>query len=97
MTRRGVGHARLVTRAFCLAAALAVASFSSGGAHAQTRTLKLHFTHTGEKAEITYKRNGKYDEAGLKKANQILRDFRRNEPTKMDPRLLDLVWEVYQQ
>ncbi len=25
----------------------------------------------------------------------FLRDWRRNEPTKMDPRLLDLVWEAY--
>ncbi len=97
MTRRGGGHARLVTRAFCLAAALGLASFSSVGAHAETRTLKLLFTHTGERAEITYKRNGQYVDSGLKQANKILRDFRRNEPTKMDPRLLDLVWEVYQQ
>ena len=33
--------------------------------------------------------------AGLRKINQFLRDWRRNEPTKMDPRLLDLVWEAY--
>nr|MCU0790485.1 DUF882 domain-containing protein [Nitratireductor sp.] len=51
---------------------------AAGVAHAETRTLKLHFTHTGEKAEITYKRNGKYVDSGLKQANQILRDFRRN-------------------
>ena len=25
----------------------------------------------------------------------FLRDWRRNEPTKMDPRLFDLVWEAY--
>src|SRR5690606_11049560 len=36
------------------------------------------------------------DQAGLKKINNFLRDWRRNEPTKMDPRLLDLVWETYQ-
>jgi uncharacterized protein YcbK (DUF882 family) len=79
-------------------AAIAIVAFLSlsGLAHADTRTLKLHFVHTGEKAEITYKRNGKYIDSGLQKANRILRDFRRNEPTKMDPKLLDLVWEVYQ-
>ena len=64
-------------------------------AQAETRTLKLMFIHTGEKAEITFKRNGRYDQAGLKKLNQFLRDWRRNEPTKMDPRLFDLVWEAY--
>ncbi|TKT77677.1 DUF882 domain-containing protein [Aquamicrobium sp. LC103] len=64
-------------------------------ASAETRSLKLYFIHTKERAEITYKRNGRYDAAGLQKINRFLRDWRRNEPAKMDPRLLDLVWEVY--
>lgn len=67
------------------------------GANAQTRSLKLYNLHTKEKAEIVFKRGGRYDQAGLKKINVILRDWRRNEPTKMDPRLLDLVWEAYRQ
>lgn len=62
----------------------------------QTRTLKILFIHTREKAEITFKRNGRYDPKGLQQVNNMLRDWRRNEPTKMDPRLLDLIWEVYQ-
>ncbi|MQW88067.1 DUF882 domain-containing protein [Sinorhizobium saheli] len=62
----------------------------------QTRTLKLYFIHTKEKAQITFKRNGRYDQKGLQQINRFLRDWRRNEPTRMDPRLLDLVWEVYQ-
>ena len=64
-------------------------------AAAQTKSLKLYYLHTGEKAEIVFKRNGKFDQAGLKKINWFLRDWRRNEPTKMDPNLLDLIWEVY--
>ncbi|WP_419694622.1 DUF882 domain-containing protein [Mesorhizobium muleiense] len=67
------------------------------GASAQTRSLKLYNLHTKEKAEIVFKRGGRYDQGGLKKINVILRDWRRNEPTKMDPRLLDLVWEAYRQ
>ncbi len=62
----------------------------------QTRTLKIYFIHTKEKASITFKRNGRYDKKGLQQINRMLRDWRRNEPTNMDPRLLDLVWEVYQ-
>lgn len=65
-------------------------------AYAETRTLKMYFTHTRESATITFKKNGKYVASGLKKANRFLRDWRRKEPTKMDPALLDLVWEVYQ-
>ena len=57
-------------------------------AQAETRTLKLYFVHTKERAEITFKRNGRYDQAGLKKINMFLRDWRRNEPTKMIPACL---------
>ncbi|WP_202299881.1 DUF882 domain-containing protein [Mesorhizobium sp. 131-2-1] len=77
--------------AFCFLAAAAT------GASAEVRSLKLYHLHTHEKAEIVYKRNGRYDPEGLRKINIILRDWRRNEPTKMDPRLLDLVWEAYRQ
>ncbi|MEQ1954217.1 DUF882 domain-containing protein [Mesorhizobium yinganensis] len=79
-----------------LMVALCASAWGMGAASAETRTLKLYFIHTKEKAEITFKRNGRYDQAGLNKINNFLRDWRRNEPTKMDPRLLDLVWSVYQ-
>lgn len=72
-------------------------SAAASGAKAEVRTLKLYHLHTHEKAEIVYKRNGRYDPEGLRKINIILRDWRRNEPTKMDPRLLDLVWEAYRE
>jgi uncharacterized protein YcbK (DUF882 family) len=79
-----------------LALALAALIGTTSLALAENRSLKLHFTHTGERAEITYKRNGRFDQRGLAQVNRILRDWRRNQSTKMDPRLLDLVWEVYQ-
>ncbi|WP_306127172.1 DUF882 domain-containing protein [Roseitalea sp. MMSF_3516] len=66
------------------------------GAQAETRTLKLYYTHTRERQEITFKRNGRYVQSGLNELNRFLRDWRSNEPTKMDPELFDLVWEVYQ-
>ncbi|RWG95170.1 MAG: DUF882 domain-containing protein, partial [Mesorhizobium sp.] len=72
-------------------------SAAASGAKAEVRSLKLYHLHTHEKAEIVYKRNGRYVPEGLRKINIILRDWRRNEPTKMDPRLLDLVWEAYRQ
>jgi len=68
---------------------------SAQAASAETRTLKLYFIHTKERAEITFKRNGRYVQSGLDQLNRFLRDWRRNEPAKMDPRLFDLVWEVY--
>jgi uncharacterized protein YcbK (DUF882 family) len=64
---------------------------------ASERALYLYYTHTKETARIVFKRNGQYVQSGLNELNQFLRDWRRNEPTKMDPRLFDLVWEVYQE
>lgn len=61
------------------------------------RTLWLHFTHTGEEKKITFRRNGKYDPKGIKELQWIVRDWRRNEAAKMDPRLFDLIWSVYQE
>jgi uncharacterized protein YcbK (DUF882 family) len=92
--RRDIRNIRWTGWLAGLAVALASLAFT-GAASAETRSLKLYFIHTGEKAEIVFKRNGAYDQAGLKKINQLLRDWRRNEPTRMDPRLLDLVREVY--
>lgn len=66
-------------------------------AAAETRSLKIKFVHTGETAEIVFKRDGRYDRDGLNRLNHLLRDFRRNEPTKMDPRLFDLAWAIYRQ
>ena len=81
------GVAAITTSAILLATAPAAA---------ESRSLKLFFTHTGERATITFKRDGKFDPKGLAQINRFLRDWRRNEPARMDPRLLDLVWEVYQ-
>jgi uncharacterized protein YcbK (DUF882 family) len=64
-------------------------------ANGDTRTISLHHIHTGEDLTVTFKRNGRYDEEALKKVNHVLRDWRRDEETTMDPRLLDVVWEVY--
>lgn len=59
------------------------------------RTLHLYYTHTRETAKFTFRKNGQYDRKVLSKLNYFLRDWRRNEPTKMDPKLFDLIWETY--
>jgi uncharacterized protein YcbK (DUF882 family) len=63
-------------------------------AEGETRTVTMHHVHTGEDITITYKREGRYDEAALDKLNWFLRDWRRGEDIRMDPQLIDLVWEV---
>ena len=101
-----VGNARLNTRRLSAARAgyscgLALLVFLFGSkalqnavAEGDTRTISLHHMHTDEDITITFKRDGRYDDAALEKLNWFLRDWRRSEQTNMDPHLIDLVWEV---
>ncbi len=76
---------------------MALPALSTAASAASERSLYLYYTHTGETARIVFKRNGQYVQAGLNQLNQFLRDWRHNDPAKMDPALFDLVWEVYQE
>ncbi len=77
--------------------ALLPAATESAIANGDTRTLSLVHAHTHETITATYLVDGHYDQAVLDKLNWFLRDWRRDEPTHMDPRLFDTVWEVYRE
>jgi uncharacterized protein YcbK (DUF882 family) len=64
-------------------------------ANGDTRTLSFYHTHSKERLTVTFKKNGRYDPAALKQLNYFLRDWRNQKQTNMDPRLFDVVWEVY--
>lgn len=66
-------------------------------ANGDTRTLTFYHNNTKETLTVTFRRNGQYDSAALQQLNWFLRDWRRDEPTRMDPRLFDTVWEVYRE
>jgi len=66
-------------------------------ANGDTRTLSIYHVHTKESATITFRRNGRYDERALEQLNWLLRDWRRDEATRMDPRLFDTLWTVYRE
>ncbi len=100
-----VVHARLKSRWFaartfyaCGLAALVLLFGSrvlqNAVAEGDTRTISLHHVHTDENITITFKRDGRYDEAALEKLNWFLRDWRREQQTRIDPHLIDLIWEV---
>jgi uncharacterized protein YcbK (DUF882 family) len=61
----------------------------------ETHTLSFHHTHSGEDLTVTFKRDGRYDEAALKQLNHYLRDWRTQDETVMDRHLFDILWEVY--
>jgi len=70
-------------------------SLQNAVAEGDTRTLSFHHVHTGEDITITFKRNGRYDDDALAKLNWFMRDWRKEQETRMDPHLFDLLWEVY--
>lgn len=59
------------------------------------RTIALYNIHTKKTLRVVYKRNDRYVPAAMKQLNWHLRDWRRNEPIKMDPKLIDLVWALH--
>ena len=74
---------------------VAGSSLQNAIAEGDTRTLTMHHVHTGETITVTYMRDGEYDEAALKKLDWFMRDWRRNEEQRMDPRLFDVMWQAY--
>ncbi|MES2905980.1 MAG: DUF882 domain-containing protein [Pseudomonadota bacterium] len=80
-----------------LFALLLPSNLQTANANGDTRALKMHHNHTGENINIVFKRDGRYDRDALQKINWFLRDWRKNESVEMDPRLLDLVWDVYRE
>ena len=86
-----------------LSGVIAVTGIAAGGliddatAIGDSRSLSLYYTHTKDTLNITYKRNGYYDRDALKQLSYFLRDWRHDEPTDMDPKLFDVLWEVYRE
>ncbi|WP_247439522.1 DUF882 domain-containing protein [Bradyrhizobium sp. 139] len=73
----------------------AAGSVHNAAALNETKTLSFHHTHSGEDLTVTFKRDGRFDEAALKQLNHFLRDWRTQDETVMDRHLFDILWEVY--
>lgn len=85
----------------CLALGVVAAALLLGArgtqnavANGDTRTIRIKHMHTKEETTVTFKRDGRYVAEALEALNWALRDWRIDEPIKMDPRLFDLAWEV---
>ncbi|CAN7223978.1 DUF882 domain-containing protein [Bosea sp. LjRoot237] len=74
---------------------LGVRSTQNAVANGDTRTITIRHMHTKEDTTVTFKRDGRYDSSALEKLNWALRDWRTDEPIRMDPRLFDIAWEVH--
>ncbi len=74
-----------------------VGSYEIVTASSGTRTISLYNIHTKETVTVVYKKDGKYIESALEQINHVMRDHRKNESTRMDPALIDLIWETHQE
>jgi uncharacterized protein YcbK (DUF882 family) len=95
--RHAGAASRAGTAAALIAAWVAPNSTESAVANGDTRTVVFSSQHTNEQGSFTYMVNGVYDQSVLDKLNWFMRDWRLDEPTKMDPHLFDIIWEVYRE
>jgi uncharacterized protein YcbK (DUF882 family) len=51
--------------------------------------------NTHEDLRVVFKKDGVYDQAALRKLDWFFRDWRMSEPTRMDPKVFDLLERVY--
>ena len=86
---------------FTLAAATAVlTSPAIVRAHTKTapqggeRAIAFHNLHTGERLETVYWADGAYLGENLGAIDRVLRDHRTGEVTRMDPKLMDLLYSL---
>jgi uncharacterized protein YcbK (DUF882 family) len=65
------------------------------GAHAlDARQLSFYHTHTTESLDIVYFENGEYVDSALEEINGFLADFRTGDVAPIDPKLLDLIYDI---
>jgi uncharacterized protein YcbK (DUF882 family) len=76
-------------------AGLLLAPLGAVGAQASAaRRVSFVHTHTGEMLAADYCRGGVYQANGLAQVDRLLRDFRNGEMHPIDPRLLDILYEL---
>ena len=61
----------------------------------KTRTLSLYNIHTKDTVTVQYMKDGRHVPEAMEKINFALRDWRKDETHKMDPALVDLLWEIH--
>lgn len=93
LTRRGF-LTSLAGAAMTLAAPGVIASVAPVAVPARDRELSFYNTHTGEKLSATFWSDGEYLDDGIEEISWLLRDHRAGESNPMDPKLLDLLYQL---
>lgn len=95
MRFRGSSLRRAVLRAALLTMSAVALIGQTTVSSAEDRTLSFYSVNTKESITATYKRNGEWDEEGLKKLNWIMRDWREDEEIEINRELIDLIWTLH--
>ena len=94
-----IKRAKKLLASAAIVAALSAAVWSGVGtptiAAGETRTVSLYQVHTKESITVTYMVNGRYVPSAMKKINYLMRDWRRKEVITIDPKTVDLMWELH--
>ncbi|MFV3127305.1 YcbK family protein [Niveispirillum sp. KHB5.9] len=93
---RGLGGLFLGAGAAIAAPTIITNPADAAPVSAPRRQISFVSLHTREKLNVTYFTNGTYDRSALKDVNHMLRDWRTGEIGKMDPKLLDLLFQLRQ-
>jgi uncharacterized protein YcbK (DUF882 family) len=104
--RKDVGQHQTLIRTFskivasaALVGTLALGAWTFSGAPSvaggETRTISLYHIHSKERLTVTYMVNGRYVPSAMKRINHLMRDWRRNESIVIDPKTIDLMWELH--
>jgi len=96
MTRPGPPGRRDVLKLAGLAALgwARPASATPATAEGEPRVLAFRHLHTEETVDVTYRVGGRLDPDALRQIDWVLRDFRTGDARPVDPRLLDLLWDL---
>ena len=61
---------------------------------ADERRLSFYHTHTHERLDTVFFKDGQYVASALEEVNRFLADFRTGDVAVIDPKLLDLIYEI---
>lgn len=80
-----------------MAAGLAVLAQTAPVRAGDDRTISFYHIHTKETLTIQYKKDGRFVPEAMEKISWILRDWRVNKATSMDPNTVDIIWEMHRE
>ncbi|MEO1207889.1 MAG: DUF882 domain-containing protein [Pseudomonadota bacterium] len=88
------GYRSLIVFALAFGALIAsdAALFANKAAE---RRIAFYNIHTKDTVDVVYKRRGRRIPEAMKQINWVLRDWRQDKATKMDPKLIDILWEMH--